>query len=195
MSEFFIGLDLGQVQDYTAIAVVEYLGNQYHVRHLERLKLGTPYPEVADHVSSLIGRLKDSTSRLVVDATGVGKPVVDLLKQKGLYPVAITITGGDSVVQVDSRNWRVPKRDLVSNLQVLLQTRQLKVAGGLDLASVLVQELLAFKVKIDLKTAHDSYSAWREGAHDDLVLATALACWWASNRPVRPYVPLIVKRL
>ena len=38
----------------------------------------------------------------------------------------------------------------------------------------LVQELLAFRVKIDPLTAHDSYGAWREGAHDDLVLAVAL---------------------
>jgi len=33
-------------------------------------------------------------------------------------------------------------------------------------------------VKIDPRTAHDSYSHWREGDHDDLVLATALACWF-----------------
>jgi len=31
--------------------------------------------------------------------------------------------------------------------------------------------------KINLKTAHDSYEHWRETDHDDLVLATALACW------------------
>jgi hypothetical protein len=27
-------------------------------------------------------------------------------------------------------------------------------------------------------TAHDSYVAWREGAHDDLVPAVAMACWY-----------------
>jgi hypothetical protein len=47
---------------------------------------------------------------------------------------------------------------------------------------VLVQELLAFRVKIDPLTAHDSYGTWREGAHDDLVLATAVAAWWAERR-------------
>ena len=40
-------------------------------------------------------------------------------------------------------------------------------------------ELLGFRVKIDPTTAHDSYAAWREGAHDDLVLALALAVWHA----------------
>jgi len=32
-------------------------------------------------------------------------------------------------------------------------------------------------VKINLATGHDSYEAWREGDHDDLVLAVAMACW------------------
>jgi len=29
---------------------------------------------------------------------------------------------------------------------------------------------------------HDSYGAWREGAHDDLLLSVALACWAAEKR-------------
>ena len=45
-------------------------------------------------------------------------------------------------------------------------------------ADVLVKELSNFRVKIDPVTAHDSYSAWREADHDDLVLAVALAAWW-----------------
>lgn len=75
----------------------------------------------------------------------------------------------------------MPKRDLVSTLQVLFQSGRLKVAGGLKLAPVLVEELLNFKVKINVKTAHDSYEAWREGIHDDLVLAVALACWYGER--------------
>ena len=35
---------------------------------------------------------------------------------------------------------------------------------------------------IDPRTTHDSYAAWREQAHDDLVLAVALACWWGEYR-------------
>jgi hypothetical protein len=33
-----------------------------------------------------------------------------------------------------------------------------------------------------MKTEYfDSYGCWREGAHDDLVLAVALACWRAKR--------------
>ena len=48
----------------------------------------------------------------------------------------------------------MPKRDLVSLMQVLLQTQRLKVAEGLPDAAVLVEELLNFRVKIDPLTAH-----------------------------------------
>jgi hypothetical protein len=81
--------------------------------------------------------------------------------------------------------YKVRKRNLVSNLLKLFQTERLKVVPELDLASIFVQEPLNFKAKISI-SGHDSYEAWREGVHDDLVLATALACWYAEkifNRP------------
>jgi len=41
----------------------------------------------------------------------------------------------------------------------------------------LVREFENFKVKVNLKTAHESYEAWRECEHDDLVLSLAIGCW------------------
>jgi len=64
---------------------------------------------------------------------------------------------------------------------VLFQAGRLKVAAELPAARLLVEELLNFRVKINVKTAHDSYEAWREGVHDDLVLAVALACWYEES--------------
>ncbi|HAA80524.1 MAG TPA: hypothetical protein DCE09_02675, partial [Thermoanaerobacter sp.] len=123
---FIIGLDLGQAQDYTAIVVVEkkeYMYEpkpaEYHVRHIERPPLGTPYPDIVERVKTIFTspQLKGKTT-LVVDKTGVGSPVVDMLKRAGLNPlVAITITGGNTVNK-DDDGYHVPKRDLVTNLQV-----------------------------------------------------------------------------
>ena len=58
-----------------------------------------------------------------------------------------------------------------------VQGERLKVAKGLPDAPVLADERLNFRVKINIKTAHDSYEAWREVVHDDMVLSVALACW------------------
>ena len=122
---------------------------------------------------------------LVIDQTGCGRPVFDMFQKARLKPIGVSIHGGDTVTR-DGSTWKVPKRDLVGVLQVLLQTGRLKVASKLKLGSVLQAEMLNFKVKIDPVTAHDSYSAWRDNEHDDLVLATALACWWAEQNPEQP---------
>ena len=171
---FYIGVDLGQSADYTAISVIEKVEDLYNLRHLERLPLGTSYIQM-----QASNPLKGN-SCLIVDATGVGAPVIDMMRHSGLWPVAITITGGDTAHQ-EGDNYRVPKRDLISNMQVLFQNGSLKIAEGLTLAHIFVQELLNFKVKINVKTAHDSYEAWREGVHDDLVLSVSLACWYPKN--------------
>ncbi len=63
-----------------------------------------------------------------------------------------------------------------------LQTRTLRVARELPEAEILINELLNFEVKITAP-ANDTYGAWREGTHDDLVLAVAMVCWWVSVAP------------
>ena len=114
-----------------------------------------------------------------------------MLRGAELSPAAVTITGGDTVSR-DREDYRVPKRDLVSIVQVLLQSDRLKIARALAEAQTLTSELLAFKVSISLK-GHDSYGndvgPWRENPHDDMVLAVALACWYGENEPKPIHVP------
>ncbi len=127
---------------------------------------------------------------LLVDATGLGKPVIDMLKradhQSYLEPVFIT---GGSAVTKSNGTWHVPKRNLVSTVQVLLQSQRIKIASKLPQASTLVQELQNFRAKIS-DAGHDSYGAandWRVGNNDDLVLSLAIALWGATEVPVSTY--------
>ena len=64
---------------------------------------------------------------------------------------------------------------MASCLQVFLQSRRLQVAA-LPERELLIQELLAFRLK-NAPTADEDFDSWRERAHDDLVLAVALALW------------------
>jgi hypothetical protein len=102
------------------------------LRHLERLALGTPYPEVVVRVRE-VARSAAVAGRgvVVADATGVGGPVVDLLKAAnlGCELVAVTITGADRASRAGG-GYRVPKKELVTGLQVLLETGGLRIAGG-----------------------------------------------------------------
>jgi hypothetical protein len=118
---------------------------------------------------------------LVVDFTGVGRPVADMMRKEGLSFTPVLIHGGDAETR-DGAVHRVPKRNLVSAAQIALQSGRLGISTELELAETLRRELLNFKVKINIATKHDSYEAWRERDHDDLVLATALACWRATRR-------------
>jgi hypothetical protein len=217
--DYYLGLDLGQRKDYTALAIVEcpvwvnakwgvgralpdgwQLPRDYHplarrqlrsleykhgapskpvllVSDLRRFPLGTPYPEIVERVAHLLAQPPlNEGSVLLIDCTGVGQPVVDQFRQAGLRPQAVTITAGREVTR-DGDDLHVPKRDLITATQVALQQDRLKIAEQLPESAALVRELLEFKVKIT-SAANDTYGAWREGTHDDLVLALAMAVWF-----------------
>ncbi len=211
---FTIGADLGQSQDYTALTVLETVvidGNIpplftnpnkpfdkkpepdhfFALRHLERLSLGMPYPAQVSKIAELYTKVSMmGKTNMVIDGTGVGRAVVDLLRERGLSFVPVQITGGNA--ETSSGTYLgVPKRDLVASVQVLLQSGKLKISSTLELSETLTKELLGFKVTFNNRN-HDSYGndslSWRDAPHDDLVLATALACWQA-EKMVNPPKP------
>jgi hypothetical protein len=188
-ADYYVGLDLGQAVDFTALAVLERppgtgLEPTYSLRHLRRYPLGTPYTDVVPAVVRLVGSppLKEHVT-LVVDQTGVGRAVVDLLRREAdCRLVPVTITAGHQVTVAEDGSRHVPKKELVTGLQLLLQSRRLKIASSLPDADILVRELANFRVKITA-AANETFGAWREGQHDDLVLAAALAAWLAEREP------------
>lgn len=191
---FIISADLGQANDYTAISILEriikgkgILGEvrqgerRYHLRHLERPPRGTEYPAIVDRLIGLYQskQLGPCKKAVVIDFTGVGRPVYDLMERKGfdMSLNAISITGGDKAIEARHGRYNVPKRDLVTNLQVMLQNDEMKIAPGLKEAGALIEELTNFQVKITA-SGHDIYGG-RSGVHDDLVLSVAMAAWLA----------------
>jgi hypothetical protein len=186
---YILGLDLGQTKDFTALAVLECHAletsaekPEYALRHLRRFPLGTPYTEIVPAVATLVQSGPLAESPVVVDQTGVGRAVVDMLRRAIGWVVPVTITGGHAVTMSEDRSFHVPKKDLVTCLQVVMQSRRLRIARGLHEAAILVRELQQFQVKITA-AANETFGVWREGQHDDLVLAVALACWWAERNP------------
>jgi len=215
VTRHFVGLDLGQARDFSALADIErsevaagvdggtreaVAERRYRLRFLERLDLGTPYPQVVARAASVcaklapVARVAREVPELVVDATGVGRVVVDLLRwparrtalaDRAPYAlVPVTITSGDRVSLVEGF-FRVPKRELVSALVVLLQSGSLAIASGLPLADALMSELLNFRMSVSA-AGNDTYGNWREAKNDDLVLAVALAAWRASLSDAPP---------
>ena len=60
----------------------------------------------------------------------------------------------------------------------MLQRGGLQIAAGLKHGPELVAEMAGMRVKVGC-AEREPYGAWREGTHDDLVFAVALACWAA----------------
>ena len=172
---FILGADIGRATDPTALAVVQHDRGRLAVRHLERVPLGTPYPETAQRIGTVLHALP-SRADLVIDATGVGRAVVDILRADGLMPIAVTFTAG-KVARGGPDGCRVPKRDLVRVLAGALEDGRLQVARSLPEADVLVQELVAFSRTVSA-SGSDSYAG--RGTHDDIVCAVAVAVWWAA---------------
>jgi hypothetical protein len=196
----FVGIDLGQRADFSAVSVLEhseaFLGEAkgwadfYSVRHLHRWPLKTRYPAIVRGVGRLLDSGKLLDAMLIVDATGVGRAVCDLFHEADLgAPIRrVTITSGHRTHRDEDGGWLVPKRELVSVVQRLLQTQQITFAKVPE-RETLVQELLAFKIKISA-ALNEVFESWRERDHDDLVLATALACWAAESSAARRNEPL-----
>lgn len=199
MTSFSVGLDLGQGQDFSALAVVERilvlpegvtLGDFYrrptehkpvehfHVRALRRWELGTPYPSVVSDVVDVMRTQIMEDALLVIDGTGVGRAVRDLFMQAyrsehygSYWPYAVTITGGQ---RRHGRN--IPKADLFAAVQVPLQSGRLQIAHGLPLGEVLADELVQFRQRIT-DSGRDLIDFERRPGqgHGDLVNALALA--------------------
>ena len=208
----YVGVDLGQSRDWTAISVIQQTVQKpvpmYELTYLHRWR-PRRYQEVVPVVRAVVTPLRPRVTvwdewnhasshqarvEVIVDRTGVGRPVGDLLSESDLAGAGlqlVTITGGDAVTRDTDGGWRVPKRDLASAIILALENGTLKIATGLPLAETLIAEVVNFRPKISA-AGHDSYGAgsdWREGSHDDLLLATSMAIWYAErngNTEVRP---------
>ncbi|MEZ5404505.1 MAG: terminase large subunit [Bryobacteraceae bacterium] len=197
---FYIGIDLGQRRDYSALAIVEYLATlsdqrdpvtfervpavRYRIRHLERFPLHTPYPQTVDHVCRIVedAALPEQVT-LAVDATGVGAPVYDMLKKAladSTYRPrthSVTITSGGQE-HGNRYGWDVPKRDLLMGMFLLFRKREVLISSNIPHAPTLIREMEQMERQ---RTASGGarFEPAKASQHDDLLMAASLGLWSA----------------
>jgi hypothetical protein len=181
----YTGLDLGKSIAFTAIVIFEKIGYgidaKFHVLHLERLPLGTSYPNIMCHIGRLTEAIDiDRSPTLIVDKTGLGAPVLDYFKTEGLSPRGITITSGREPHGRSFGDWNVPRDDLITQTQFLVDTGKLKIAKSLPLALDLVEELTHLR-QSDSRQTKKRMSPMSGKIHDDLAMSLMLALWYAKN--------------
>jgi hypothetical protein len=195
----FLGLDLGQRADYSALIGLERVVRRERARNLvtygwdireerwlglvmaERIPLGTPYPVVvkraAEAAKECAGMGKCS---LAVNVTGVGAAVWDLLREQDVGKcrlLPVVMTSGLREHWSEGRHC-VPKADLVAGVVRVMEEGLLFVADGVELET-LVREMREFGVTISGR-GREGF----EGKKDDLVMALSLAVWAAGKAGV-----------
>lgn len=200
-----VGLDLGQKRDPTALCVVDgerrwfripprmpWTEIHFVVRHLERLPVGTPFPEVSLRLAEVVrgvGRRTGRYPRIYVDATGLGDPIIDLLGKRVGRITPVYFNHGDRrAAESMEREVRLGKAWLVARLQALLQSGTLHLPKTTE-ADTLARELGDYEITVT-EDANDRYGAFRVGTQDDLITALGLA---VQKDPPAPHNP--VRRL
>lgn len=194
---WIISADLGQANDYTAISIIQRIVTGYGVlgadkrgekqlllRHIERIR-DVPYPEIVDRIKTLYKKpALQGEKAVVIDFTGLGRPVFDMMEKAGFHHsmCGVNITGGTDVTY-QNRHYNVPKRELVSTLQIQLQNGVFRIAKGLKEANALIEEMANFQTTITA-AGNDTYNG-RTGVHDDIVMSVAMGVWLGSRNTIR----------
>lgn len=189
------GLDLGKVHDFTALSCVDRFRWSmpttadtfadyvwYGCRAIKQYDIKTDYPVIVDNVKEIVARPEFVDPVIVVDATGVGVPVVDWMRRARMRAriIPVTICGGASQRwEPETGSWWVAKQILISNIQLLLQVERFKIAAEAENRETAMQELRTYQCKLS-KAGNEIYNA-REGEHDDIVLSLAVACWYGER--------------
>jgi hypothetical protein len=170
---WLVGLDLGQAMDYTAMVVLHRTTRRgerkpyrdYACPHIKRWPLGTTYPAIVADLAVMLAKLPDRPT-LVVDGTGCGRPVVDMIRKAAL-PVRqlapVIITAGATPGRVGAYR-TVPKRDLVGATMAVMHAGRLHIAREMPEAQTLAKELRAFTAKITTAGTEKYENDWRVAA-------------------------------
>jgi hypothetical protein len=169
-----------QMQFHKAVDAQEVMVSEYTVRHIRRLPLGTSYPDVALHIADMLCNelFAHRQVRVLIDVTGVGRPVYDDLKREirlrpeaqGVRLQPITFSWGE---KYNRQTGVLAKAFLVSRLQSLLQGGRVHAPQTAEV-KVMLEELRVYEIKVD-QDGKDTYGA-TIGKHDDLATALGLAC-------------------
>lgn len=198
-SDYVLGVDLGKTNDpavFSAALREEAPGDwdrqrfTLSLRVLHQEPLGTRYQDVIAHLADLVQFLYNQEGLAVsvaVDATGVGEPVMELVRENDVLKDVswgICISGGQSVRKDRGHpnDLVVPKKDLVGALQVALQEGLFRCHPSLPLLGELRDQMLQFREKKKSRvTAFEGAGT----THDDVVMSAAYICWLSNYLDVQ----------
>jgi hypothetical protein len=181
---FFLGFDPAQLFDFAALSALEvtYEPGQdavYRLVNLER-KQRVSYPDLVTWVVDALSTpaFREGASEppeIVLDSTGVGIAVRDMIRQKNMPLVSIMTTAGNSMNR-DRDGYRVGKARIYGKFFTAFDNGRVHINEQHPHFEQLLKELKAFKSK--LSTAGNALFEADVGEHDDMITSLALPVWY-----------------
>jgi len=168
----YIGCDFavssGPTADYDSYVVVEYLGDKIIIRHGERHR-GLPLPIKFERLREL-KRIYNPTM-FVMDPNNVGTSIIIQLTMEG-FPVE-----SQSFQSLARRKLLIDLKSAIDNKRLIIP-RNLEHMETITFTDKLTEELIGFRDTTSVRTK--SKQLISTSAHDDTVMALAMACKGAS---------------
>jgi phage FluMu gp28-like protein len=171
VGEFFVGVDLGQKWDHSAIAVLRKDGDIVSLVHMKRFKLGTEYGVVLGHVK-LLQRALQTVRRVYIDQTGVGEFFVEQSRKEGVKDVKGVMLSLPE------------KENIMVSMKRTMEKGQLRIPYDSELINEINVERYEQTQTGQTKFTHPN------GTHDDRLWALALAIY-ASKPEIPAYHPFV----
>jgi len=154
-----MGVDVAKLNDWTVLTVIDLTNFQVLKQeafnkidyNLQKARIENTY-------------LRMNKPRVILDATGVGQPILDDLQNRGIKVVPFTFTS-------QTRN------ELIQNLQILLEQGKIKIPNDPELIEQLESCYYEITASGRLRMQVP------DGKHDDHLMSLALACW---DLPIKP---------
>ncbi len=191
-TRIYLGLDLGKRQDHTAIVALELrwrYGDKDNVTqgiaqhpalllsYSTRLPLDTETTRIPQLVRDTLQRYSPACGeppridKLLVDATGIGHTIVELIRknQPKAHVQPVTLTNGHVERQLKDSYLSLPRPDLINRLKMVFEIGNIQLLDSAPGFVDIERELVQFKPSGD------------QQEHDDLVMALAMAVWQAAK--------------
>lgn len=186
---YWIGADLGQSNDYSAVCVIK--DQQLPIHDGTRVVLGArnrtvvyadkfrgvSYVDVVDHLIRLRNAAPfGGKSELVIDGTSIGRVVSDMLFDQSVPHMAIQMTGGQEWRR-SGRYVNASKTLMIENLAVLFAAGELTFAHDLPLRSEIEEDLASFTTQTTAAGNQIITQSRNASGHGDLGIGLIVAAF------------------
>jgi hypothetical protein len=192
ITQCIISMDPAKLRDWCSICVLDMYPSgenkrfEYNLIAMNR-KQGLPYdhPEKPSVASWALEVWKNPAfwgnkqpPIFILDSTGVGVAVTDIMKAKGMSPKAIMITAGNAITREGS-TIHVSKARMIGKFIGAFDAGKVHINPGMAIWPKVQRELLAFRAELTAQ-GNARFEA-EEGENDDMVMALAQGVWYGEE--------------